>query len=396
MFFLTSTQTLPFDYIYYLENNNINQPDMWFTGALNHFACHGLKQGLQTTETQIDNTNFDWEYYVNHNKLSAINDEQQAYKHYLQYGKKLQLPYCKHFNIIILLHLYDFEIMDEIIGKINYFINNNPLNKYHIKINVPVDARVLNLPNFCGGYNDIETDEASFFLNNKITSLDKQISTLVQKSDYAPILYHIYHYLQKTFVLNKSEIQVVFSENRGMDIGGFFVLLNEIKKENKPFDFLIKLHTKRGSVLKNQFFQTWRACIMSFLNIKINKVLRTYNSVYSCKMNCLNWPPQSLSSFLQKTNELCNILNLPQNNTYNFSAGTMFITSYDVYVNHLQKWNLENLYSLLKKGKVDSETEVGYEHAFEGLFGYIKELTSSKILCLDYMPHGCAIKHNVP
>jgi hypothetical protein len=73
----------------------------------NLFAAKRLKQGLSTGPTPIENTNFDWEYYVAHNNLSEIQCEQAAYEHYLHYGKDQQLSYCKRFVVVATLHLYE-------------------------------------------------------------------------------------------------------------------------------------------------------------------------------------------------------------------------------------------------------------------------------------------------
>ncbi|MCX5925591.1 MAG: hypothetical protein NT124_04845 [Candidatus Dependentiae bacterium] len=384
-----------FDCMYYIEKHNLAIPRYGFGAALDHFAKQGSREGLQTSETQIDNTNFDWEYYVEHNGLIEIKSEDVAYDHYQRYGKWQKLAYCKQFDIVILLHLYDLDIMDEMIGRINYFIKNNPLNTYRIKINVPVDARILKEISFYSGATGIQAADAASFLRDKAATLGAEHKELIVSPDYSPILYNMYHYLQKAFLLDQAKIQVVFSENRGMDIGGFFVLCDELKKEDKPFDFVVKVHTKKGpsgplSPFGEQFGQTWRLCLLSFLNIKINKVLRTYDSIYSCKINIMDDPAREDRLFIEKNRELFDLLCLSKHNQYDFCGGTMFIASHD-FINCIQKWDKARLYFLLEKGR----TVIGYEHVFERLFGYVNASIGQKALCLDFMPRGSRVKHDI-
>lgn len=377
-----------FDHIYYLSKNNIKVENNDFRLALNHYYQKGCNQGLQTSATQIDNTNFDWEYYVERNGLTEIKSEQAAYGHYQRYGKWQKLAYCKQFDIVILLHLYDLDIMDEMIGRINYFIKNNPLNTYRIKINVPVDTRILKEINFYGGDMGIKADDAAFFLRDKAAVLGAEHKELMVSPDYSPILYNMYHYLQKAFVLEQDKIQIVFSENRGMDIGGFFVLLDELKKENKPFDFLVKVHTKGNKVAGSLI---WRSLLVSFLNIKINRVLRMYDVIYSCRLHSIDDPVRYEPIFIEKSTKLWNFFGMKLGCPYDFCGGTMFVAPY-AFFDFVHKWDFSYLYSAtLIKGY----NSAGYEHSFERLFGYIFSQMSSKVLCLDYIPRACEVKYDV-
>jgi len=57
------------------------------------------------------------------------------------------------------------------IDRINYFIKNNPLNTYRIKINVPVDARILKEISFYSGATGIQAAGAASFLRDKAAAL---------------------------------------------------------------------------------------------------------------------------------------------------------------------------------------------------------------------------------
>jgi len=379
-----------FNHTYYITQHPLPYTND-FGASLNHFACTGQKQGLPSAATRAPNTNFDWEYYVQHNKLTDIHSEADAYEHYITKGKLEKLDYCKKFDILIALHLYDLDLTDEIIGRINYFIHNNPCNNYRIKINIPISDRLDSLGDFSSGYQDMDNQEAITFVKNRMTTL-RSISNHdpIAYEPYARTLHRLAHYVSTSLSLPQENIHIIFSENRGMDIGGFLVLLHEMKKDTTPFDFLVKLHTKKEpSEYGDQFGQTWKSCLMSFLNSKINIVLRTYNAIYPCMLNWRNDSERNNPLFMNKKTKLCNILNISVANDYNFSAGTMFVVPH-VFVTTLQQWNLEQIYSLFELGRVIA----GYEHVCERLFGYIGETLCTKIACFDSVPRGCYSRHS--
>ncbi len=391
LFFYVLLIKLPiytFDHTHYIKKNRLTQfTNKDFSSTLNHFACHGRKKGLESAKTDIENSNFDWEYYAKQNNLSDITTEEQADKHYIYYGKNKNLPYCKPLNILIAIHLYDLDLMDELVNRVNYFINNNPHNTYLIKINIPIDERLLKLDDFYVNYGEhgIEKEKNSlFFLENKITDLGLPVSNIIKKLNCAFLLKQLYNHLKKSFVISQNNIQIIFSSNKGMDIGGFFVLLNEMKKENAQFDFLVKIHTKKGpSSYGSQFGTTWKNCLLSFLNLKINKILNIYDAIYPCKLSSLNDPERHNPIFLHKKNRLCKLLNITIDTDYEFAAGTMFIVSY-AFFEKIKEWDFNSIYPLFVEGRAT----LGYEHIFERLFGHIGKISSSNIACLNYIPRG--------
>lgn len=390
-----ATNLYSFDHAFYTATNNLPLTKKHFAAALYHFARVGKKAGLKSTATHLENTNFDWEYYVKHNKLThiipAIATEHEAYQHYKNYGEQQQLPYCKKFDLMIMLHLYDLDMMAEMISRINYFINNNPHNTYRIKINVPVTEKILTLLDFFTGYAAIEEKKAQAIVQKHISTLGNFPTALINQPLYASTLHHLLHYLQKAFVIPHNNIQVVFSENKGMDIGGFFVLLNELKKGTVSFDYLVKIHTKKGPISVNKpLAETWKDCLMSFLNVKINKLLRVHDAVYPCIMNSFNDPERYNKVFTEKQKHLCELLGISIRKKYDFCAGTTFIVPYRFF-SFVKKWDFNKIYSLFEYGHAGR----GYEHVFERLFGYVGGQVSSNIICFDAPPRGCAPLHDI-
>lgn len=132
-----------FDWKSYIQKN----PDLVEHGINNWVSafCHYLNQGMYDGRTSANEpppaSGFDWRYYVEHNNL-PVDNESDALKHYQQEGFFFNLPYCKQYTIIILLHLYNLDLMDEFIDHINHFMRINSCNKYYVKINIPVDSNI--------------------------------------------------------------------------------------------------------------------------------------------------------------------------------------------------------------------------------------------------------------
>ena len=351
--------------------------DTW-SWALNHFIHEGMAKGLQSAPVKIDNTNFDWEYYIEQNNISGISNKTDAYKHYIFIGRAKHFPYCKTSTIVILFHLYNLKLLDEFIEKINFFMENNPENRYFIKINIPVDDRVFSfnchrdITNIADGALDYVRDH---------TPYHKSLIT----HQNAAVLLDIYSYIEKRIHLPREKMQIIFSQNKGFDVGGFFLLLDQIKKEGLQFDFLVKLHTKRleanhpGEHYGPDFGTGWRAVLTSFLNIKINVLLRKYECIYSSKLDSIHDGENYNPNFITLKKELCAFLDIHPSGNYDFCAGTIFIAPYAFY-DAIQSWDFCTLFDMMHR----NIGGVSYAHVYERLFGYIFKKLRLKVLCLGY------------
>lgn len=363
-----------FDYIYYLNK----YPELRKSGiygieqALKHYITIGKLQGKTGVANIIEPTNFDWKFYVERNNL-PITDEPQALKHYHQYGYFDKLPYCKSFTIIILLHLHNIEFIDEFIEKINHFIKINDKNTYHIKINIPIDATIYKF-------------EKSIPLNlSESALLEEAYATTPFHRDQinatnSKKLIEIKRYLSNNLNISKNNIQTIFSENKGYDIGSFFLMLDQVIKQNIKHDFIIKLHTKKNKI--------WRDLLTSFLNIPVNKLLNNFETVYSNRVyfdfnEDFHYDP---TGFQEKNKEhvqnLCRYFNVPAHN-FNFAGGTMFIASNKI-TKFFQSYDPLKIFNLFEKHHYQDNGLL--EHGFERFFGCLFEHLNMKHHTLDYYP----------
>ncbi len=333
--------------------------------ALNHFIAHGIKQGRKSVLEDAPNSNFDWEFYVNHNHLS-VSTQENALKHYQQEGFFSKLPYCKKLTMVILLHLYDLKIMDEFIDQINRFMQINDVNLYYIKINIPVS---LNIQEFDAS----QMADLSFgsFDPKKATELAPYHPELITQDNYLK-LGQISAYLKRNLNIPSERIQIIFSKNNGLDIGGFFLLLDQLIKQNLAHDFIVKLHTKSS--------QEWRNILTSFLNININILLRKNECLYSNKIHySFN---EENDKNIENLKRILNLLELPQKD-FNFCGGTMFIAS-EKMTQFFKKYDLIKLFAMLNADKKQNDGLI--EHAFERFFGYVTDHLNLKTQIIDYYP----------
>ena len=209
--------------------------------------------------------------------------------------------------------------MDEFINKINFFMKNNPTNSYFIKINIPVDDRIFEFTNTLSNISKSEEISPTAYIKARTP----YHNTLINDQN-ADILFNIACYIEKQLNIPKDRLQIIFSENRGLDVGGFFLLLDQVKREKLNFDFMIKLHTKRfnanhpGEGFGLNFGVGWRNILTSFLNIKINKILRSYECIYSCKLNSSDDNANN-PAFVNLKKDLYNVLNILPDGTITFA-----------------------------------------------------------------------------
>ena len=376
-----ATNFTAFDWQLYVDK----YPDLKAAGintwisSITHYFTQGFKEGRSTNPENPPLSNFDWHYYVTKNHLS-INNEKDALEHYNSEGLHKNLSYCEHYTLVILLHLFDLDQMDEFIEKINWFMQTNPHNTYYIKINIPIDNNIDQF--FSNPYNISNFSLISPYPH----SIEKFIydtcanahyaDTLITQKNYKQ-LYQLAAYLKNGFKIGSDKIQIIFSPNRGRDIGGFFLLMDQLIKQEIKHDFIIKLHTKSEPY--------WRQLLISFLNIHINPLLRTYECIYS---NRIAFDFDNIGNEidnLSNVNILLKLFNLPQHN-FCFCGGTMFIVSRKI-TDYFKSFKLLELFNLLNDEKKLQVTKDGLiEHAFERFFGYLIDHLGLRTYCLDCCP----------
>lgn len=331
LFYLLIFSVSSFDWKYYRDNNfsqdaTKEYPRWWMT--FEHFRNHGYKYDLQVSPFIFEDTNFNWQYYVSHNNLN-INNKPEALEHYKNIGSAKHLDYCKNLNIEICLHLYNLDLMEEFVQKINKFMLLNKENNYHITVALPIIEENSN------------------------------------------IIKHVHDYLYSNLNRSNDKIDIILCKNKGADIGGFLLSLDNIIKKNRPVDYIIKLHTKSEKV--------WRNMLTSFMNVHVNNILSNYDCIYSNKFDSDPNTDYITTFTVQK---ILQKFKLPYH-TFNFSAGNMFIVS-SKFLDFLKQYNILDMYEMLNESKFLNNGDGTIEHGFERFFGYVIDHLQLKTFIMDY------------
>jgi hypothetical protein len=56
-----------------------------------------------------------------------------------------------------------------------------------------------------------------------------------ENSRYVQLLVH---YINQALCIDSNRLEIIFSPNRGRDIGGFFLSLDRLFKQNIPYDYM--------------------------------------------------------------------------------------------------------------------------------------------------------------
>lgn len=259
-------------------------------------------------------------------------------------------------TIVILLHLYNLNLMDEFILKINRFIKLNGMYDFYIKINIPVAKNIEEFNKFNSSTNDTKLELIYKFC---LASTPYHQEILTQYNCY--ILYSIARYLWQRLNIPANNIQIIFSENRGVDIGGFFLLLDQLIKSNLKHDYIVKLHTKSN--------MKWRNKLLAILNLNLKKYLHKFDCIYAFKKNCSDENGIEIASRLL-LKKILQYYNFPEKEKFEYAAGTMFIASSKV-TEFFKKYDRIDLFNQLNLGYNKKSGLI--EHGYERFFGYLIE-----------------------
>lgn len=146
--------------------------------------------------------------------------------------------------------------------------------------------------------------------------------------------------IKKTILESYPSANILIVPNKGMDIGGFFYILQEIFNKKYNYRYILKLHTKTNN--------SWRDELCNGL-LDHRQIVQIMSDRQIGMIGSKKW------SVTQKTIDrpnryhfmrLIDRFNLPKNIPYSFVGGTIFWIRYDllyqIYGDHLD-WIVDNL-----------------------------------------------------
>lgn len=176
---------------------------------------------------------------------------------------------------------------------------------------------------------------------------------------------------------------VIEIDNKGLDVGAFLSILEHITTQNKQYDYVLKLHTKKSVKTAGiEFGANWRKQLYTPLvgNVNIvDTIINKMNSNDSIGMSGnTSWISDYEGLNKSKIEELKNILNIKTKHR-KFIGGTMFWMKYSIIRKYFNAYTIDKINGLLEPGYFTDYDKGTYTHAMERVFGYIVS-DSNKII----------------
>lgn len=186
-------------------------------------------------------------------------------------------------------------------------------------------------------------------------------------------------------------IKVFINENAGLDIGGTLNVINYIIKENKHYEYVLKLHSKKSihtGRMENKNGDIWR-------NELIDPILGDYKTVNSVidlfvenpiigMIGSKKWLLDKHKNIYQNSEMLQTYINI-----YNitvplddiqFIGGSIFWVRFDILKDFFTKNDPIKIIRTFEKNSFTDDKELKWTHAFERVFGLMVLNYGKKII----------------
>jgi hypothetical protein len=346
-----------FDWRYYIVAHQL--PNTWnWAQAFLHYKSFGMKHGLATCGRNIEEL------------LSAKIDSDARYDVQVRsqgHGRKNRTleGHRQPLKFLVTVHIYNLGLVNEILAKVIHFIKKNRTYGFTVYINIPVDENIYHIDKDIMQVNTPDVD----YTRNSCTYVTKPLD-----SELRSLLNKIYAYIYGIMSTVRGNTRIIFSDNVGQDIGGFFFILDQVKHDNIKCDYIVKIHSKSDDC--------WRHMLFSMLDCNIDPIVRKFDCFYTLPLayKDITFTTPALSKRLeQKFKEVLDIFRLPFDNDFYYCSGTMFIVSSKI----LEFFNQFDLLSIIQHLNPGKPPFPSIEHGFELFFGYLfKYLGLKTVTCL--------------
>ena len=192
---------------------------------------------------------------------------------------------------------------------------------------------------------------------------------------------------KKTILKKYPNAKVFISDNKGMDIGGTFNILEYILKIDKRYDLFLKLHSKKSiHSASEEHGNTWRKELIKPL--LDNSIMSMFDNNSIGMVGSKKWHIKTrinkrltFMSNLQFIKQYHKLLKLKlTENDIEFIGGTMFWISGDIIYKTFTQQLLINIRNEFEYGKFTDHNSPSRTHAFERIFGSIVISLKKKII----------------
>ena len=323
------------DNIYFIKNNYLNLGDNFPLVKNNFIKLYKLYYFNNINENNfIDFIEIKSKEFLNKNNnknlvnMNLINFIKNIYKFLINnnnlnlleelHNKNISIINSIKYNIAILLHIGEYDLWPTVLT----YIKN-----------------VLDLTN------------ADLYIN--ITKYGDKRDLLIND-------------LEKKILDFKKDTYIIINDNIGMDIGGFLQQLKLIKQMNKKYLYILKLHTKRNDIWRNELYNP----IIGSKEI-INNCLNVFENNNQIGMiSCKKWLMNMDNLNTPIINNITRLYNLKNNQSSMFVGGTVFWIRYNILDTFFNIKNIDNIYKTLETGHSINPKPTNV-HSWERMFGVL-------------------------
>jgi len=173
---------------------------------------------------------------------------------------------------------------------------------------------------------------------------------------------------------------VVMMQNKGLDIGPFFLTLHSILKRDIDYTHIMKLHTKKSTHTMGEGGDGWRKELVGALLRDTSKYMNNMDLFkdYGIGMiGCGKWVTSHLESNSETVDYYKHKLNISKGK--HFVGGTMFCMRFDILKRYLTPEVTMSIYNELEEGYFKDWDGPTKTHALERILGYMVEDSLMKI-----------------
>jgi len=289
-------------------------------------------------------------------------------------------------KIAVCIHLYHTNMWEEI----THYLKNLKVD-YDLYVNLPIKDSQFG--------NNLPAD----FIWSEYTSLNPDLIPNGVKTESLAVRHYLKHgikenrkYTNNVLIVEKikefkSNVKIIFSPNKGVDIGGF---LYTYKHVDPKTDLILKIHTKAGlgsynspskSVLNRgvstaqRSGNNWFKILMNGVlesEVKVNSILNEFKNNPECGMignkivSCFN--PN-----IDEINKIYKIMNLKKfSPEFKFVGGTIFWVDNTILKKYFTNEMIDKILNHLPYGYV---IEPSPNHAMERIFGILTCLENKQV-----------------
>jgi glycosyltransferase involved in cell wall biosynthesis len=182
----------------------------------------------------------------------------------------------------------------------------------------------------------------------------------------------------------KENTNILLVENKGLDIGGTFMMMKKIIEDKKSYKYYLKLQTKKSLHAPDNFGENWRKQLCKICDSELN----VHNSLNLLKLNNVGMIANKknicneLFTNTRIVNQYAKKFDLNINNM-EFVAGTIFWVKGDLWENFFKTINIDLEYSKFCNGSFTDSKRGTYTHSMERIFGIIVKSNKLKIIGIE-------------